>query len=91
MPTSKSLQDAFKKEEFKGLVIDTYISNKYEVARHYADKVFTIGYKKIRNDGSNTNKFATLAVIRGVAMLILHLGKREEKLGIEMQIDVDHI
>ncbi|QOY35353.1 hypothetical protein AWH56_022105 [Anaerobacillus isosaccharinicus] len=49
MPTISSLYDAFKKEEFKGLVIDTYIANKPGVHRHQAEKVYTIGYKKIKD------------------------------------------
>ncbi|WP_046173534.1 hypothetical protein [Domibacillus indicus] len=91
MPSSKNIDKAFEKMEFKGLAIDTYISSKEYVKRFIAEKEFTYGYKKVKDDGTLTKKFATLMMLRGVPALVLHIGERADKEGLRIQKEVDRI
>lgn len=89
MPSSKNISKAFGKKEFKGLALDTYLTNQLSGVRKVADEEFTYGYRKIRSDGSLTKKFATLMILRGIPALVLHFGERTDKEGLRIQKDVD--
>ncbi|RHW35894.1 hypothetical protein D1B33_12425 [Lysinibacillus yapensis] len=91
MPSSKNINKAFEKVELKGLALDAYLTNQLPGVRKVAEEEFTYGYKKVRADGSFTNKFATLMILRGFPALVLHIGKRTDKEGLRMQEDVDRI
>lgn len=91
MSKYNSLVDTFEKVEFKGLVIDTYITDKMNVERTVAEKGYTLGYKKIRSDGSTTVKFATLMILGLTPTLVLHFGKKHENIGLILQEDLDRV
>lgn len=89
MPLSENIDQGYKKEEYKGLALDVYITSKDKIERSVADKEFVIGYKKIREDGSLTKKFATLMILRGCPALVLHLGEKKDKEGLKKQKELD--
>ncbi|WP_330502430.1 hypothetical protein V2I71_09590 [Peribacillus frigoritolerans] len=91
MPSSENIGKASKKSQLRALAIDAYITSKEAVVRNIAELEFTYGYKKVRPDGSLTNKFATLMILRGEPGLILHIRKLEEQKGLELQKEVDKI
>ena len=91
MPLNENILLGYKKVEFKGLAIDAYISSKDSVKRSLADKEFVIGYKKIRNDGSFTNKFATLMILRGYPAIVLHIGDKKDQEGLHKQKEIDDL
>lgn len=89
MPSSKNIDRAFGKIEFKGLALDAYLTSKISVVRKVANEEFTYGYRKVRADGSLTKKFATLMTLRGIPALVLHIGEKTEKEGLRLQKKVD--
>ncbi|MFJ8265926.1 hypothetical protein [Peribacillus asahii] len=89
MPSTINISNGFNKEEFKGLAVDAYLVSKCSVKRFIAEKEFVYGYKKERQDGSLSDKFATLMILRSHPALILHIGKKPEKKGLELQMEVD--
>ncbi len=91
MPLNENINLGYKKVKFKGLAIDAYITSKASVERSVADKEFVIGYKKVRNDGSLTNKFATLMILRGHPALVLHICDKKDQLGLHRQKEIDEL
>lgn len=45
MPLNENINQGYKKEEYKGLALDMYITSKDKIERSVADKEFVIGYK----------------------------------------------
>ncbi|PUB10805.1 hypothetical protein [Paenisporosarcina sp. OV554] len=89
MQLSENINQGYKKEEYKGLALDVYITSKDKIKRSIADKEFVIGYKKIREDGSFTKKFATLMIVRGYPVVVLHLGEKKDREGLQTQKELD--
>ncbi|WP_160032301.1 hypothetical protein [Paenibacillus sp. An7] len=89
MPSSNNINKAFETIEFRGLAVDAYLTTQLSGVRKVAEKEFTYGYKKKRSDGSETNKFATLMILRGDPAIVLHVGDKADKHGLRIQQEVD--
>jgi len=89
MPLNENINKSFNKEGYKGLAIDVYITGKDRIERSVADKDFVIGYKKINADGSFTRKFATLMIVRGYPVVVLHFGEKNDRVGLQKQKEID--
>lgn len=89
MPSLKNIKRAFQLDEYKGQAIDAYILSKDSVRRKLSNKEFVISFKKVKPNGDLTKKFATLMMIQGKPILILHIGTKEQREGLKMQKEIN--